>query len=473
MNSLRCVVAFLGVASLSTGPALAYDSGSTGADGALCLGDRVRSGDGLTCVPGTGDFNLVVPLPPSGILNYTTVYVSAGATLRFLRNAANTPVYLLASGDVAIWGTIDVSGGSGTCALTTGYTPTADADLLCWGGIGGPGGDDGGSFGVLGPSDGLGPDAGGHAGGAIGDVGEDVCAGGGGAGPTTQGQFGACRVAGICVEPGSELAGVGWKYTHGGGGGGAGLMYWGDEPSIGDVEAGGGGGGALIIASSGRIQVFGTLFARGGARGAHGGGGGGGLLRLVADEVTSHDGTSQYTAGLYAESYCQYAPWSQAPFCTPFADGVAACGAPGVIEVETLDASRFWVQSTPTVHYGSPRTALPWGESQAQQPRLTITKIAELAVPALPPTAHPHRQPLVTLPTGVALTVEIEAAWVPTTVSMFVGVNTVGLGRTSVGATVQPGGTLASSVWHAVVTVPANTRLGDLQAWVPRLDVVE
>ena len=472
---MRSSLRFTLVVLLLGGSARAYDSGSTGADGALCVGDRVRSPDGLSCVPGSGDIAVVVALPPTGILNYTTVYVGPGTTLGFQRNAANTPVYLLATGDVEVRGIVDVSGSAGVCAYTTDYTPTGAADVLCWGGLGGPGGDDGGSIGPAGPSDGLGPGSGGHAGGALDDIGADVCAGGGGAGPTLQGQFGGCRDDGICAEPGEPLAASGWKYTHGGNGGGAAFMYWGAAPAgSGEVEAGGGGGGAIVIAAGGRIAIFGGVIrANGATRGYRGGGGGGGLVRLVAGEVTSRDGASLTTAYLYADSSCQYAPWSTAPFCTPFVDNLAACGAPGVIEIETLDQSNLLLAASPTAHFAAPRRALPWGESQAEGPRLTIVSVEDLSLPALPPTAHPHRHPLVTLPTGVALTVEVHAAWVPTTAQMFVGMNTLGHGRVAVAAAVEPGGTLASSVWQAELTVPAGTRIGDLQVWVPQIEVPE
>jgi hypothetical protein len=70
-----------------------FNSGSTGADGVLDLtaGDRE------------------VQLPESGILNYTTVNIPAGRTLRFKKNSRNTPVYLLAQGSVTIAGAVDVS----------------------------------------------------------------------------------------------------------------------------------------------------------------------------------------------------------------------------------------------------------------------------------------------------------------------------------------------------------------------------
>ena len=77
----------------STLRAQTFSSGSTGADGAIDLT--------------TGDQTL--QLPPSGILNVTTLNVPAGRTLRFLRNAANTAVVILAQGDVTIGGVITVT----------------------------------------------------------------------------------------------------------------------------------------------------------------------------------------------------------------------------------------------------------------------------------------------------------------------------------------------------------------------------
>src|SRR6266550_4350883 len=70
-----------------------FNSGSTGADGALNM-----------------TTNTTLDLPPNGIFNFTTINVASGATLSFNRNIFNTPAYLLATGDVIIDGTIDVSG---------------------------------------------------------------------------------------------------------------------------------------------------------------------------------------------------------------------------------------------------------------------------------------------------------------------------------------------------------------------------
>src|SRR5262245_14003597 len=69
-------------------PAQTFTSGSTGADGAFN--------------PPTGTTTLT--LPPGGVFNFTTINIPAGATVRFTRNASNTPVTMLASGNVTIGG---------------------------------------------------------------------------------------------------------------------------------------------------------------------------------------------------------------------------------------------------------------------------------------------------------------------------------------------------------------------------------
>src|SRR5438445_1901173 len=86
-------------------------------------------------------------LPTNGIFNCTTITVAGGATLRFNLNALNTPVFLLATSNVTINGSIDVSGDSGTSLI---------------GGSGGPGGFDGGNpqFGTTPASAGCGPGGG-------------------------------------------------------------------------------------------------------------------------------------------------------------------------------------------------------------------------------------------------------------------------------------------------------------------------
>lgn len=67
-------------------------------------------------------------LDADGVLNFTAINIRVGATLRFTRNAANTPVVLAATGDVTIEGASDISAGH-------------------FSGVAGPGGGDGGMFG--------------------------------------------------------------------------------------------------------------------------------------------------------------------------------------------------------------------------------------------------------------------------------------------------------------------------------------
>lgn len=89
------------------------DLGGTGADGPLNI---------------TADTTLA--LPPDGVLQLTTLTVAAGATLRFTPNARNTPVQIVATGDVVINGAIDVAGQPGTAGQAGAGGPA--------GGRGGP-----------------------------------------------------------------------------------------------------------------------------------------------------------------------------------------------------------------------------------------------------------------------------------------------------------------------------------------------
>ncbi len=86
---------------LITAASAQFNSGSTGADGALDLST-------MTC-PSNECF---VQLPESGVLNYTTVNVPSDKALKFLKNTRNTPVIMLAQGNVTISGQVklDASG---------------------------------------------------------------------------------------------------------------------------------------------------------------------------------------------------------------------------------------------------------------------------------------------------------------------------------------------------------------------------
>lgn len=116
VRTLAVVTAFLPFTSI------AYESGSTGADGAF-----------------NPTVDTVLPLPPDGIFNFTNVNIPAGVTVTFQRNDINTPVTLLASGDAIISGTLHVNGGWSAPVGAAGDGNIGDDGLP---GIGGPGGYD-------------------------------------------------------------------------------------------------------------------------------------------------------------------------------------------------------------------------------------------------------------------------------------------------------------------------------------------
>jgi hypothetical protein len=290
-----------------TGFAQGFSSGSTGADGALDVGA-----------------DTTISLPPDGILNYTTINVIAGATLSFSRNPLNTPVYLLATGDITIAGTIDVSGKEGTSSPPVG-------------GAGGPGGFDGGMPGFIsvGPGAGYGPGAG--QGGtawsnAPGNAGSGGYSADGSGGPSTN--HGSAYGSPLLVP---LLGGSG-------GGGSTG------SPGVG----GGGGGGAVLLASNTRILITGAIQAQGGRSPNGNGNGSGGAIRLVAPEVAG-TGTLNVSGGRWA---------------TPT--------SPGRIRIDTIERRNLRYTFTPldAANVGSYMAVFP-----ASIPKLDITQAAGTAIP--------------------------------------------------------------------------------------------
>ena len=202
----------LALASISGAFAQGFSSGSTGADGAL----NVAGPSGAT-----------VQLPPSGVLNYTTVNVASGYELSFSPNAANTPVTILATGAVTIAGLVDVSGTPNSCVAP---------------GRPGPGGFYGGAPG----QSGVGP--------------------GGGV-------YGSANPNGKWVGPLNLVPIIGGS----------------GSAAYSTTVAGGGGGGAIVIASSVSITVTNTIQALG-AQALNCGYGYGpfgsdGAIRLVSNSV--------------------------------------------------------------------------------------------------------------------------------------------------------------------------------------------
>ena len=260
-----CLLA--GTTALPVRAASTFNSGSTGADGAFAP-----------------TANVTLQVPDSGVFNFTTVTIPSGVTVKFTRNAANTPVTILASGDVTISGTVDVSGVAGGNTLNITNGNSLDGTSRTTGGPGGPGGFDGGGGGsTVGPYNGTAGDGPGGGGGA-GTINQSFGGGGGG------GYASAGTASGAGSSPG--VAGVAYGSTlltpliggSGGGGGGA-------SSSAGAGGSGGGGGGAILIASSGSINFSGGQITAGGGFGGSsgygpGGGGSAGAIRLVSTNVT-------------------------------------------------------------------------------------------------------------------------------------------------------------------------------------------
>ena len=210
------------------GQAFAFDSGSTGEDGAF-----------------NPTVNTEVQLPESGVLNYTSVNIPPGVVITFARNTTNTPVVMLASGSVTIGGIIDVSGRDAPASGSAGDGNVGDDGIP---GLGGPGGFDGGRGGVLNdvPDDNLsGPGYGPGAAGPSriyrpGESNERPC-GGSGAGFGKQGGF-AGRRDYQCENSGLSQRGQPYGQPEllpliGGSGGAGGAGY------VNYIGGGGGGGG--------------------------------------------------------------------------------------------------------------------------------------------------------------------------------------------------------------------------------------
>lgn len=337
MKAAISIAGAVGLLALAGG-AWAFNSGSTGADG-----------------PFNPLVNTELQVPPSGVFNFTTVNIPAGVTVTFKRNATNTPVVLLATGDVTIAGAINLNG---TAGRDTG--PAGDGVLGDDGqpGVGGPGGYDGGRGGITGGlirgGNGLGP-----GGGSGSNEGSSVGYGGAGGGFGGNGEGYSNAAGGTAYGSPTLLPLVGGS---GGGGGRAGSAFNG--------AGGGGGGGAIMIASSGTVTVTGSITANGGgggstagsACGGPGGGGSGGAIRILATRLT---GNGPITA-------------AGASYGTSCSQG-AGNGSGGRIRLEAEILNRT-TATTPT--YSA--SAVPGPVFVAGLPTLRIARIGGFDVPAVP-----------------------------------------------------------------------------------------
>lgn len=300
--------------------------------------------------------------------------------MTFQRNAANTPVTLLATGDVTIAGTISLDGAKGGRGINTG-------------GLGGPGGFNGGT-GIL---------ASGVA--AAGGQGP------GGGAPGNPGTYGA---------PSSFQS----LLPLFGGSGAGGATF---RPSSSDGASGGGGGGAIVMASSSKITLTGTVRANGANRnedntfagcGFVGYAGAGGSLRMVAPHVTGSGGNLSARGGQKEFSSCTLVP-----------------GGDGRVRIEAFETTGLSVNATPLAIFSAAAGPVTPASTPAlaNLPTLTITAVAGTAAPttptgsyttadvSLPPgTTNPISMTLTAtnIPVGIVFTVRlIPQSGSPTTVS--------------------------------------------------------
>jgi hypothetical protein len=381
------------LAVITPGPVSAqtFSSGSTGADGAF-----------------TPTTNVTLAVPASGVFNFTNVTIPSGVTVRFTRNAANTPVTILATGNVTVAGTVDVSATSGGNVVNGTF-------LGSNAGIGGPGGFDGGNGanGVASPigGTGLGPGGGGA---------------GAGAGFATTG-----GVVSATGTPGAPYGNAELLPLIGGSGGGGG------DTTLGTTSAGGGGGGgAILVAASGTITLTGTINARGGNGGGGnnpGGGGSGGAVRLVATALTGATGTIDVRGGSGNSGI-----------------GIASGGGSlGRLRLEAYNNTAVL-----NVNNVVPSVASPSAIALAGGPVLTITSIGGLSTPSAPTASF--NLPDITLPASSAqpVTVTLAGTNIPPGTPVVVTVNGQTGGSASAAATLN--GTLASTTASVAVAIPTN-----------------
>ena len=318
MNNRRAVMASCLVSIFVAAGARAqnFNAGSDGSDGAFTM---------------NGDTTLDVP--PDGIFNFTTVTITAGS-LRFRRNALNTPAFILATGDISISNAnIFADGADGTS------NPPA-------GGAGGPGGFDGGDPGVQSIPPGAGHGPGGGDGGDHAAVGTSPASAGAAAYATTSG---APSTSDGAVYGSPLLVPI---VGGSGGGGGSGS---GNGPGVG----GGGGGGALLMASNTRITIEGGgIFARGGGGFPQTGVGSGGAIRLVAPVVAGNSALVVTGAGGFNSSNGDQA-------------------GHGRIRIDTIDRTgiRFGFQPLSSFSAGSFMAVFP-----PVVPKLALTQVAGQAI---------------------------------------------------------------------------------------------
>ena len=302
--------AALGLAALGaarSASAQAFNSQSTGADGAFDL-TGTPSGTIVDFDPRVLRVNRDPAQPPidpqrDNVFHFTNVVVPTGVTVKLSARWTSGPVYWLATGTVAIAGTLDLTG-------QQGHSHT-NSTVLRVPAVPGPGGFPGG----IGGNHSTSSRGRAHSGsGPAGGIGASTPGG------DSHRGFGGGFVGSTFLVP----------LTGGSGGGGGsydGFEQWG--------AGGGAGGGALLIASSVSINVTGQILAHGGRGGIgnqaccsayYGGAGAGGAIRFVAPLINGN-GTLHAGSNVVAGGGC---------FCQPTSGPTSSNSVGGRIRLEAF-----------------------------------------------------------------------------------------------------------------------------------------
>lgn len=400
-----------------------FTSGSTGADGAYS-----------PTVSGNFD-PIALGLDPSGdnVFNFTTINIPTGVTIKLLASKLrNAAVTWLATGNVMIAGTLDLSGAAGgaldadlgSAQLAAGRVPPEPGPGGYTGGIGSKGG--------AGPQSGAGP-------------------GGGPAGLQSAASFACDGGNASFISPGASYLGLLAGPTYGsylliplyGGSGGGGGWDAASGNNIGGI--GGAGGGAIRIASSTQISVAGTINAEGGASGTvsgtssgcPGGAGSGGAIHLVAPTILG------------------------AGFLNSVSGASAVYGGTfftGIIRFSTTTNSFTGSADPPLIQSA---LYLPPANSTLAQPSLSITQVNGVPVPAQ--AGGLYLTPDVVIAAVGAVTVNLAAANIPlgTIVSLRITAET---GPDAIISCTPLAGTVATSTATCSATFPFAISIAGVRA---------
>lgn len=358
----------------------------------------------------------IIPLPDNGVLHYDSFTVPEGVEVRFRKNLDNTGVWLVVGGDVIVDGELSVQGHRGNA-------DTSYDGLYGVGGDSGPGGTAGG-WSISSSTHG----SGGH-----------------------RGQTGFGPSGGLVDADGKGVnhwLEDGWIHLSGGGGAG----------SKGSGSVYGGSGGLLTVAAGGVIEVSGKLDAQG-RDGSVAPDASGGSVRLIADTIRG-SGTIDVRGGT---------------------DGVG--DSAGVLKMEALFFEGFILNNVlPNglmPFLTTPQIVLPYPEEA--RPRLEIVTVGESA-PNINNNfgggttssygfyetnqeATGYFPPNILLQTTISYDVVVKGEYMPIgEPGLVVRINPIGGDPVEFTDGLLEG-SFEESYATVAITIPANTRLGHIEAW--------